>query len=209
MGPRIAAVLDNFPTISVEPEIYPLSRDVLRIRLFLTPDFKWNDRVHGSSESYWIWVEDSETFEIYHHEFAILTRRKLHDDHELNFTIPLSDPLPTQIYVRAISDRWLGAETVTPISFQHLIRPDSETVYTPLLSLQPLPITALKNETLERIYGSRFQYFNPMQTQIFYRLYHTSANVLLGSPTGSGKTIACELAMWYFFPSSLVQNSRS
>lgn len=209
MGPRIAAVLDNFPTISVEPEIYPLSRDVLRIRLFLTPDFKWNDRVHGSSESYWIWVEDSETFEIYHHEFAILTRRKLHDDHELNFTIPLSDPLPTQIYVRAISDRWLGAETVTPISFQHLIRPDSETVYTPLLSLQPLPITALKNETLERIYGSRFQYFNPMQTQIFHRLYHTSANVLLGSPTGSGKTIACELAMWYFSPSSLVQNSRS
>jgi antiviral helicase SLH1 len=189
----------------VEPDIAPLNRDVLRIHLLITPDFKWNDRIHGGSESYWIWVENSETFEIYHHEFFILTRRKLHDDHELSFTIPLSDPLPTQIYVRAVSDRWLGAETVTPISFQHLIRPDSETVYTPLLNLQPLPITALKNETLEKIYGSRFQYFNPMQTQIFHRLYHTSSNVLLGSPTGSGKTIACELAMWYFLPPSLVK----
>ena len=50
----------------------------------------------------------------------------MHDAHELNFTIPLADPLPTQINVRAVSDRWLGAETVHPVSFQHLIRPDTE-----------------------------------------------------------------------------------
>ncbi|KAK6580622.1 hypothetical protein PZA11_006858 [Diplocarpon coronariae] len=198
-GKTISKILDNFPTISIESEIAPLNRDVLRIRLFLTPDFRWNDKYHGTSESYWIWVENSETSEIYHHEMFILGRKKLYDDHELNFTIPLSDPLPTQIYVRAVSDRWLGAETVHPISFQHLIRPDTESVYTDLLNLQPLPISALKNPALEQIYGQRFQYFNPMQTQIFHCLYHTSANVLLGSPTGSGKTIACELAMWWAF----------
>ncbi|KAL7275807.1 putative steryl acetyl hydrolase mug81 [Rhizina undulata] len=199
MGVKIAKLLDNFPTVGVEAEIAPLNRDVLRIKLSITPDFRWNDRIHGTSESYWIWVENSETAEIYHSEYFILTRRKLYDEHELNFTIPLSDPLPSQIYVRAISDRWLGAETVTPVSFQHLIRPDTETVYTPLLNLQPLPITALKNRKLERIYGSRFKYFNPMQTQIFHTLYHTAENVLLGSPTGSGKTVACELAMWWAF----------
>jgi antiviral helicase SLH1 len=199
MGYTIGKLLDNFPTLSVEAEIAPLNRDVLRIKLFITPDFRWNDRHHGKSESYWIWVENSETSEIYHHEYFILGRRKLYDDHELNFTIPLSDPLPSQIYVRAISDRWLGAETVTPVSFQHLIRPDTESVYTDLLNLQPLPIKALKNPLLEEIYGSRFQFFNPMQTQLFHCMYHTNANVLLGSPTGSGKTIACELAMWWAF----------
>ncbi|TAQ85230.1 hypothetical protein B7494_g6447 [Chlorociboria aeruginascens] len=198
-GKTISKIMDNFPTISVEAEIAPLNRDVLRIRLYLTADFKWNDRHHGTSEGYWIWVESSETSEIYHHEYFILSRKKLNDDHELNFTIPLSDPLPAQIYVRAISDRWLGAETVYPVSFQHLIRPDTESVYTDLLNLQPLPISALKNPILEEIYGQRFQFFNPMQTQIFHCLYHTSANVLLGSPTGSGKTIACELAMWWAF----------
>ncbi|KAH6671894.1 Sec63 Brl domain-containing protein [Halenospora varia] len=198
-GKTISKILDNFPTISIESEIAPLNRDVLRIRLYLTPDFRWNDRHHGTSESYWIWVENSETSEIYHHEFFILNRKKLYDDHELNFTIPLSDPLPTQIYVRAVSDRWLGAETVHAISFQHLIRPDTESVYTDLLNLQPLPISSLKNPALEEIYGQRFQYFNPMQTQLFHCLYHTPANVLLGSPTGSGKTIACELAMWWAF----------
>ncbi|MCJ1472691.1 hypothetical protein MMC13_001340 [Lambiella insularis] len=199
MGKTISKLLDNFPTLTVEAEIAPLNRDVLRIHLFLTPDFRWNDRHNGTSESYWIWVENSETSEIYHHEYFILSRKKLYDDHELNFTIPLTDPLPTQIYVRAVSDRWLGAETVTPVSFQHLIRPDTESVYTDLIDLQPLPISALKNLTLEEIYGERFQFFNPMQTQIFHTLYHTSANVLLGSPTGSGKTIAAELAMWWAF----------
>ncbi|KAK5018254.1 putative steryl acetyl hydrolase mug81, partial [Cryomyces antarcticus] len=185
MGHTISKLLDNFPTVTVEAEIAPLNRDVLRVKLYITPEFRWNDRHHGTSESYWIWVENSETSEIYHHEYFILSRKKLYDDHELNFTIPLSDPLPSQLYVRAVSDRWLGAETVTPISFQHLIRPDTESVYTDLLNLQPLPISALKNPLLEEIYGQRFQFFNPMQTQIFHCMYHTSANVLLGSPTGS------------------------
>ena len=199
MGNTISKLLDNFPTLTVEAEIAPLNRDVLRIHLYLIADFRWNDKHNGTSESYWIWVENSETSEIYHHEYFILSRKKLYDDHELNFTIPLSDPLPTQIYVRAVSDRWLGAETVTPVSFQHLIRPDTESVYTDLLDLQPLPVAALKNPLLEEIYGQRFPFFNPMQTQIFHTLYHTPANVLLGSPTGSGKTVAAELAMWWAF----------
>ena len=199
MGKTLSRLLDNFPTLTVEAEIAPLNRDVLRIHLYITPDFRWNDRHNGTSESYWIWVENSETSEIYHHEYFILSRKRLYDDHEMHFTIPLSDPLPNQIYVRAVSDRWLGADTVTPVSFQHLIRPDTESVYTDLLDLQPLPVEALKNPSLEEIYGQRFQFFNPMQTQIFHTLYHTPENVLLGSPTGSGKTIAAELAMWWAF----------
>ena len=199
MGKKLSGMLRSFPTLGVEVEIAPLNRDVLRIHLFLFPHFTWNEGMNGAAESYWIWVENSDTAEIYHHEYFILSRKKRFIAHEMNFTIPLSDPLPTQIYICALSDRWLGAETITPVSFQHLIRPDIESVYTDLLNLQPLPVSVLNNPALEELYGRRFEFFNPMQTQLFHTMYHRPDNVLLGSPTGSGKTIAAELAMWWAF----------
>lgn len=70
---------------------------------------------------------------------------------------------------------------------------------TDLLELQPLPVSSLKAPEFEKLY--RFSHFNPIQTQIFHCLYHTDHNVLLGAPTGSGKTIAAEIAMMRVFRS--------
>lgn len=66
-----------------------------------------------------------------------------------------------------------------------------------LLELQPLPVTALEDPSLEVLYP--FEHFNPIQTQIFHCLYHTDNNMLLGAPTGSGKTVAAEIAMFRVF----------
>ena len=52
------------------------------------------------------------------------------DPQELVFTIPIFEPLPSQYYVRAISDRWLGSESVCAISFQHLILPEKHPPHT-------------------------------------------------------------------------------
>jgi activating signal cointegrator complex subunit 3 len=41
----------------------------------------------------------------------------------------------------------------------------------------------------------RFKFFNPIQTQVFFSLYQTNKNILIGAPTGSGKTIMSELAV--------------
>lgn len=50
------------------------------------------------------------------------------------FTIPISEPLPSQYYVRVISDRWLGSEMTFPISFQHLILPEKHLPHTGLVN---------------------------------------------------------------------------
>ena len=48
----------------------------------------------------------------------------------LVFTIPIFEPLPNQYYVKAVSDRWLGSETMCAISFQHLILPERHPPHT-------------------------------------------------------------------------------
>lgn len=48
----------------------------------------------------------------------------------------MSEPVPPQYFVRVVSDRWLGAETVLPISFRHLILPEKFPPRTELLDLQ-------------------------------------------------------------------------
>ena len=93
-----------------------------------------------------------------------------------------------------ISDRWLGSETYCTMSFHHLILPEKHPPHTNLLDLQPLPKSALDNPQYQSLYN--FDYFNPIQSQIFHTLYHSETNVLLGAPTGSGKTIAAEIAMF-------------
>lgn len=81
-----------------------------------------------------------------------------------------------------------------PISFLDLKLPVSFTPHTALLPLQPLSVTALNNPLYETLY--KFSHFNAVQTQIFHCLYHTDNNVLLGAPTGSGKTVAAEICIF-------------
>ncbi|KAE9553444.1 hypothetical protein FO519_003357 [Halicephalobus sp. NKZ332] len=66
--------------------------------------------------------------------------------------------------------------------------------HTDLLPLDPLPIKALKNAKYEGLYS--FEFFNPVQTQVFHCLYHTDQSTLIGAPTSSGKTLCAELAIF-------------
>ncbi|KAK7072359.1 activating signal cointegrator 1 complex subunit [Halocaridina rubra] len=159
----------------------------------------WNDRIHGTQEVYWIWVEDPDNNHMYHSEQFTLTKKQVvrGEEQQLVFTIPIFDPMPSQYYVRAISDRWLNCDSFCVMSFEKLILPEQHPPHTDLLDLRPLPVTALNNSELEMLY--KFTHFNPIQTQLFHCLYHTDNNVLLGAPTGSGKTIAAEIAMFRVF----------
>jgi pre-mRNA-splicing helicase BRR2 len=74
-----------------------------------------------------------------------------------------------------------------------LIRPEPFPPHTPLLDLQPLPVSALHNKAFEDLYP--FQSFNKVQTQVFQALFTTDENAFIGAPTGSGKTICAEFAL--------------
>jgi pre-mRNA-splicing helicase BRR2 len=47
-------------------------RSTLRVELTITPDFQWDEKVHGTSEAFWILVEDVDSEVILHHEYFLL-----------------------------------------------------------------------------------------------------------------------------------------
>jgi activating signal cointegrator complex subunit 3 len=67
----------------------------------IQPNFRWNDRVHGSVEGWWIWVEDHENEHIYHSEYFLLHKQKASEAHKITFTIPIFEPLPPQYFIKA------------------------------------------------------------------------------------------------------------
>ncbi|GAB4837622.1 DExH-box ATP-dependent RNA helicase DExH12 [Ancistrocladus abbreviatus] len=194
MGRTLHKFIHQFPKLNLAAHVQPITRSVLRVELIITPDFQWDDKVHGYVEPFWVIVEDNDGEYILHHEYFLLKKLYIDEDHALNFTVPISEPLPPQYFIRVVSDRWLGSQTVLPVSFRHLILPEKYPPPTELLDLQPLPVTALRNPSYESLY-QEFRHFNPVQTQVFTVLYNTDDNVLVAAPTGSGKTICAEFAI--------------
>ncbi|CAI5948102.1 unnamed protein product [Closterium sp. NIES-64] len=194
----VSQCVSQFPYLELDAHISPITRTVLQVTLYVTPTFQWKERFHGNAQRWWIWVEDSENEHIYHTEYFILSKKMMaQGTHTLTFTIPIFEPLPPQYYVKAISDNWLSSSSTHTISFRRLILPERHPPHTELLNLRPLPVTALGDPQAIGLYG--FSHFNPIQTQAFHSLYHSDHSVLLGAPTGSGKTISAELAMLRLF----------
>lgn len=73
----------------------------------------------------------------------------------------------------------------------------SESFQTKILDVQPLSKSVLRNKSYEDLYP--FTHFNAVQSQVFHSCYHTDTPVILGAPTGSGKTIVAELCILRLF----------
>lgn len=64
-------------------------------------------QIHGSSEAFWILVEDVDSEVILHHEYFLLKAKYAQDEHLVTFFVPVFEPLPPQYFIRVTSDRWL------------------------------------------------------------------------------------------------------
>ncbi|CAK8692210.1 U5 small nuclear ribonucleoprotein 200 kDa helicase-like [Clavelina lepadiformis] len=199
MGKGLHKLIHQFPKMELSVHVQPITRSTLRVELTITPDFQWDEKVHGNSQAFYIFVEDVDSEVILHHEYFLLKSKYATDEHVVNFFVPVFEPLPPQYFIRIISDHWIASETQLPVSFRHLILPEKYPPPTELLDLQPLPVSALRNPEFEALYEDSFPCFNPIQTQVFNAIYNGDENVFVGAPTGSGKTLCAEFALLHAF----------
>ena len=199
IGAKIEKLVHKMPRLAAEATILPITRSVLSVELALTPDFVYDETVHGGSQGFHLLIEDSDGEQILYYQYWVLKKKYAQETQYVNFIIPLIEPMPPHYYLRICSDTWLKAETTHLISFRSLILPEKFPPHTELLDLQPLPLHALNNEAFERVLGGTLTTFNPIQTQVFSTVYESDANVLVAARSGAGKGVIGELALLRLF----------
>ena len=196
-GKAVCAFVQKFPRLDVQAQVQPITRSMLKIELTITPNFEWDDELHGGAESFWVIVEDCDGEDILFHDQFLLRRDYAlseMNEHIVEFSVPITEPMPPHYFINVISDRWMHSETKLAVSFQKLILPEKFPPHTPLLDLQPLMVSSFKQEDFRAMYPG-WERFNKVQTQVFNSLFNTDDNVFIGAPTGSGKTICAEFAL--------------
>ena len=196
-GRTVCDLVQKFPRLEVQAQVQPVTRSMLRIELTITPNFEWDEPVHGHAESFWILVEDCDGEDILFHDQFLLRKDYAAaemNEHLVEFTVPITEPMPPNYFITVLSDRWLQSETKLAVSFEKLVLPEKFPAHTPSLDLQPVPVGALKREDFTALYPS-WDKFNKIQTQVYSSLFTTNDNVFVGAPTGSGKTVCAEFAI--------------
>ncbi|WEW58444.1 Pre-mRNA-splicing helicase BRR2 [Emydomyces testavorans] len=196
-GRTVCDLVSKFPRLETQAQVQPMTRSMLRVELTITPNFTWDDTLHGNAENFWILVEDCDGEDILFYDQFVLRREFATtemNEHLVEFTVPITEPMPPNYFISLISDRWMHSETKIAVAFQKLILPERFPPHTPLLDMQRVPVKALKRSDYQSLYP-KWETFNKIQTQVFKSLFDSDDNVFIGAPTGSGKTVCAEFAL--------------
>lgn len=58
------------------------------------------EKIHGSVEPFWIIIEDQDSETVLHHEYFVLKRHLIDEDHAVSFTVAIHEPMPPQYFIK-------------------------------------------------------------------------------------------------------------
>ncbi|ORM42239.1 U5 small nuclear ribonucleoprotein helicase [Babesia sp. Xinjiang] len=205
LGKTLHKLIHLVPRLELQVFVQPITREMLRVEVSVTPDFQWDPKLHGSNERFWLFVEDGSGEKILHSQTFVLlpfTTGNI-EDISVFFTVEIAHPLCSHYFLRVISEKWIGSASKVSISFSRLILPEKAQPFTELFDQQPRPISSLMNLpgeliTLNRTFFRKAfgeEHFNAIQTRVFDTVYSQSDSVLLCAPSRSGKFTCAEIAI--------------
>ncbi|KAI0638306.1 Sec63-domain-containing protein [Trametes polyzona] len=194
-GSAVRDAAKQFPTVRITYSLRPLGADVLKIAVKVERAFNWSSKVHGSAEPFWLWVEDHDGTNIL--QLSHLIFRQTTDILDVDFVISIpSQKRPPSVTIRFVSDRWQGAEEEVEASLEDLVMPSASDSHTPRLDIPYLPLSVIRNPSLQEFLAPRLHGFNAIQSQVFWSVVKTRLHTLLCAPTACGKSVMGHIAIW-------------
>ena len=84
---NIYKTLSYIPYLEIQFYAQPITRQIMKLSITLTPNFIWKDSIHGPLQPFWVYVEDPDTGEISHSQSFLLHKEKHKSPHYLVFTV--------------------------------------------------------------------------------------------------------------------------
>lgn len=195
LGERAVRAAKQMPYAELTHTLQPVTHDLLRITLEIWPNFEWSEKQHGSIEAFWVWVEDEAGLEIL--QWSRIVMRPSTRVVRQEYVVAVSS-IPKSLTARVISDRWLGAEYEYPISLSDIVMPDAPPPHLPLLDLPLLSYREAFSRCplVLQAYKSASPTFDPVQTQAFHSVFHTSSNVVICAAGAQSRGVLLEMAIW-------------
>ncbi|KJP87696.1 hypothetical protein AK88_02591 [Plasmodium fragile] len=182
------------PNLHIDGYIQPITQTIMKINLQVQlTNTIWSDQWNDIQENFHLFLLNTLNNDIlYFQKFSIhkKDRKKIHD---ISFEFPLSNQMPPQITVQFVSMNWCNLSYVHIFNTNNLFINQKINIFSEILPIVPLSTQILNIPSYIKFFS--FRYFNPIQTQMFHATFHTDENILLGAPTGSGKTVIGELCI--------------
>ncbi|BAM39092.1 DEAD-box helicase [Theileria orientalis strain Shintoku] len=164
----------------------PITNKISKLTVTMELKNEWSRRWNGQAEVFYVWVCTSSRL-LCNAQLTFSGRGAQYAE----FYVPIHNKHESY-RVKVFSTTWLNLSFEIPTRFDDAATTADE--YTPLQKLNPLPTAALG---ADNIYA--FSHFNPLQTQLYHRARHSDESLVVAAPTGSGKTLVAELALFRLF----------
>jgi hypothetical protein len=139
------------PRVSVSYWVKPIAQTILKIDVDVLPRWNHDPKWHLKGEVFWVFFDDEE--EILHSESFLIDEEFVVKKKpvQLSFFIPYRDNNQKKYRLLIRSDRWImdeeDEETIVDLNELGIVM--DALPFTPLLNIEPLPKTALKNPIFE------------------------------------------------------------
>ncbi|TFK29365.1 activating signal cointegrator 1 complex subunit 3 [Coprinopsis marcescibilis] len=193
-GLAISNAAKQFPSARFTYRLQPLANDILKVSLVVSRNFSWNSRIHGTTEPFWVWIEDEGGVNIF--QLAHLAFHQQTQSLDVDFILPISgSDAPPSLVIRWVSDHWIGAEYHMEIPLDGVVMPPPPSCHSPLLDLPFLSVDKVLDPAIAQYYSGNLSHLNITQTQVFWTIMHSREHALFCSPGGSGKTVLIEMLL--------------
>lgn len=180
LGGIILRAARQFPRLSFDYTLQPLTESLLRVRIHVTRNFDWSNKIHGHGEPFWVWIEDSDRKEIL--RITRIFVRQSAPSFDLDFILSFintSGSLPEALCIWSVSDRWISSDSHQEVSLKDLALCPVPPQHTHLLELPLLSTSRLARlDENPRLIGLP-QQLSPIESQCFHTLFHTPHNTLI------------------------------